>query len=144
MFYKNFISLLGDGHKARILDYGCGQGNMLKFLCDSDVNSICAVDADTKALNKVKKRFPQEIKKGFLFPFLASSPRALHRQKFNKIICHNVLECIEHKIEFINDFEPLLSPNGIFLLSHHDFDSMIFNSSYKDLTRTFVHHFADT
>ena len=74
-----------------------------------------------------------------------STPTELKGAKFDNIICHNVLECVDHNLTFINAFKPLLSDkNGIFIRSHHDFDSAIFNSSFKVLTRNLVHHFVDT
>ena len=48
------------------------------------------------------------------------------------------------KIKFINEFDVLLADYGTFVLSHHDFDSSVFNSNHKNLTRELVHCFADT
>jgi len=36
-----------------------------------------------------------------------------------------------------------LNENGVLIISHHDFDSAIYNSSYKDLTRQLIHFFSD-
>jgi SAM-dependent methyltransferase len=138
--------LPGDIGKATILDYGCGKGALIKFLLQYSYRpkSIHAVDIHNDMIDAVKCRFCQEINSGIVTTQLVSKPRDLVGQKFEKIVCHNVLECLEDKVGFINEFCDLLSHDGILILSSNDFDSTTFNSSYKQLTRDLIHHFADT
>ena len=94
--------------------------------------------------DSVNTKFSKEIQDGVLSVVTSATPTSCKSMKFNKIICHNVLECIDNKLEFINQFDDLLSQDGIFLLSHHDFDSAIYNTGHKQLTRDLIHCFADT
>lgn len=143
---KKLISMLGDTNGCTVLDYGCGRGDFVELLLnvDSKPQLICAVDSSVAMIDVIGSSFTKEINNGIVIAKVVSDPKAIKGQKFSKIICHNVLECIGDKIEFINKFDALLADYGVFLLSHHDFDSSIFNSNHKNLTRELVHCFADT
>lgn len=144
---KDIISMLGDTHNSKILDYGCGSGDCIELLLNSQRRPrfIYAVDSNHKILNDIQNKFHDEINTGIVEYALCDNPRNLTTAiKFDKIICQNVLECVEDKIDFINAFRNRLSSRGIFILSHHDFDSAIFNSEYRQLTRDLIHKFAET
>lgn len=143
---KQLIAELGNIASQSILDYGCGYGDFIELLLasSSPPKLIVAADSSEKMIQKIQTRFVDEIVSGLVIPVLCDSPNELKRYQFDKIICQNVLECVENKIDFINGFADLLMPKGIFLLSHHDFDSAIYNSNYKELSRELIHHFADT
>jgi len=49
----------------------------------------------------------------------------LKSQSFDRVLCHNVLECLnpERYVPIINEVCDLLQDGGIFLLSHMDFAS---------------------
>ncbi len=144
-YKQRLIHCLGNYNNKTILDYGCGNGDFIELLLSNDEKPklIYAVDSSEEKLTVIHNRFSIEIKKGIIVTRCIESPSAL-QEKFDGVICHNVLECIDNKLDFINCFEPLLADEGIFILSHHDFDSAIYNSHYKELTRQLVHHFADT
>ncbi|HAT8181798.1 TPA: methyltransferase domain-containing protein [Legionella pneumophila] len=143
---KKLLSMLGDIKGCNVLDYGCGRGDFVALLLNSKNKAqlIYAVDSSSEMIDTINSNFSKEISSGVVITKIVSRPQSLEGQKFDKIICHNVLECLEDKIKFINQFDALLDNNGIFLLSHHDFDSAIFNSSYKEITRKLVHYFSDT
>ncbi|HAT8178954.1 TPA: methyltransferase domain-containing protein, partial [Legionella pneumophila] len=131
---KKLLSMLGDIKGCNVLDYGCGRGDFVALLLNSKNKAqlIYAVDSSSEMIDTINSNFSKEISSGVVITKIVSRPQSLEGQKFDKIICHNVLECLEDKIKFINQFDALLDNNGIFLLSHHDFDSAIFNSSYKE------------
>ncbi len=143
---KQLIDELGDITNAQILDYGCGAGDFIELLLamPNQPKAIFAVDSSKNMVEKIQSNFADAIDKGIVIPEICVNPGELHGNQFDKIICHNVLECVDDKIKFINDFDRILTSGGVFVLSHHDFDSAIYNSQYKDLTRKLVHHFADT
>lgn len=91
-------------------------------------------------INHIKERFNSSIVR----PSQCKNPADLLGLKVDKIICHNVLECIGDKLQFINELNSILHDEGIAIISHYDFDSSIYNSSYKELTRQLIHQFADT
>ncbi len=143
---KRLIAALGDTTQETILDYGCGYGDFIELLLSSSSapKSIIATDSSKKMIEKIQDRFADDIAKQIVTPKICTSPSELKEYQFNKIICQNVLECVEHKVDFINDFFALLMPQGLFILSHHDFDSAIYNSEHKELTRKLIHYFSDT
>jgi SAM-dependent methyltransferase len=63
---------------------------------------------------------------------------------FEAALCHNTLECLPDKQAFLGEVARLLVPGGHLLLSHTDFDTVIFNASDIELTRRLVHLNADT
>lgn len=143
---QKLIQLLDNCGNTTILDYGCGKGDFISLLLATTDSPriIVAADADPDMIANIMKRFPIEIQDGILIPKIVSSPADLLENKFDKIICHNVLECVDDKLSFINSFKLLLNNDATLILSHHDFDTAIYNSSFKELTRNLVHHFADT
>ena len=143
---KQLLNELGDVTNAQVLDYGCGAGDFIELLLaiPNQPKLVFAVDSSKDMLEKIQSNFSDAIDSGIIITEICSSPSELHGNQFDKIICHNVLECVDNKIAFINHFDHILKPGGVFVLSHHDFDSSLYNSHYKDLTRHLVHHFADT
>jgi SAM-dependent methyltransferase len=143
--YKLLINFFGSCENEIILDYGCGEGDFIDlfFSLDKKPKTILAVDSDKNMIAKVKKRFLPNVNEGDLLAKISDSPSDL-KGKFDKIICQNVLECVENKLDFINSFNKLMTKNSVFVLSHHDFDSVIYNSAYKDFSRNLIHYFADT
>lgn len=143
--YKKIIDMAGPFDGARILDYGCGSGGIVNIVLQEPIRPqyVLAVDSDKEATDDIEYEYEDEIKKGILKSQLVTSPLDLKGQKFDIIFCHNVLEYIDNKEQFIKDLYDLLSNNGVFILSHQDFDSEIYNSSYRNLTRDLVSYFAD-
>lgn len=147
LFYKQqLLDSFGSLQDASILDYGCGKGDFIKLLLEMNPQPklIYAADSSLKMLEQIRVDFAEAIACGIVVPRLCQTPDDLIDLKFDKIICHNVLECVADKIAFINAFADILAQNGTLIVSHVDFDSVIYNSSYKELTRTLVHNFADT
>lgn len=144
-YKKMLIERLRSLEGAIVLDYGCGRGDFIDLMLKLAQRPKCiyAVDSNNKSIANIKNCFVPEIKTGMLIPKICITPKDLLGLKFDKIICQNVLECIENKVEFINQLSDILATNGLCILSHHDFDSALYNSSNKDLTRTLIHHFAD-
>jgi len=144
---QKLIDLLQNCKGATILDYGCGRGDFINILLNSPntPSLIVAADSDPAMIECINQSFSTTISQGRVITKTISTPTELQGTKFDNIICHNVLECVDDKLAFINAFKPLFCDiNGVFILSHHDFDSAIFNSAFKILTRNLVHHFADT
>ena len=141
-YKQRIIDQLGNIKDSVILDYGCGRGDFINLLLKSNNKPklIYAIDSSLDMINHIKHNFPADLVK----PIICKDPQELIGLKFDKIICHNVLECVDDKLKFINAFANLLAANGIAIISHHDFDSSIYNSSNPKLTRKLIHEFADT
>jgi SAM-dependent methyltransferase len=143
--HKKLIALAGSVSNKTILDYGCGHGGTLDLLLQGEepLKSIIAVDSDEKMVQKCLNRFSCFINDKKLTVLQRADPMSLSGQSFDIIFCHNVLECITQKEIFVRNLFNLLSPDGTLVLSQHDWDSALYNSSFKDLTRKLIHFFAD-
>lgn len=144
--HRKLIQKLDSVKDATILDYGCGKGGIIKLLTQDESqipHFIYAVDSDHEAIKNIEEMYSDKIKKGQIRTQIVANPSQLRHDKFDKIMCHNVLECIETKEFFVQDLYTHLAHNGILVLSHHDFDSAAYNSSFVQLTRNLIHFFSD-
>ena len=141
---KSLIELYGTVRNKVILDYGCGKGKLLKILLTEPMpKTLYAVDSSQKFIENVETNFKDFITKKVLTTKLAKDPKELGDVKFDGIFCVDVLECISEKVMFVQDLFSLLKPRGGLIMAHHDFDTIIYNSSNHKLTRDLVHNFAD-
>ena len=145
MIHKKLISLLGSVDHKSVLDYGCGKGGLIKLLLQQPVppQFIYAVDSNETTINTIQKIYANEIQQGSIGTQIVNDPSRLSIQKFDRVICHNVLECIENKEQFVKNLYKALNDYGTLVVSHHDFDSAIYHSDYRDLTRSLIHFFSD-
>ena len=121
---KELLVFLGNLENQVILDYGCGAGDFIELMLNHKPKKTHAVDSMPQAVSEINSRFKERNINGLISTKTTKDPGSINK-KFDKIICHNVLECVEDKVGFVNKFERLLLPQGVFLLSHHDFDSAI-------------------
>ncbi len=144
--HNRLVSHFGSTENRSILDYGCGKGGLDRILLHQEKrpSHIYAVDSDPAMITAVNSSFPTEISKCILKTDIISDPSQITDYSCDGIFCHNVLELIVQKEQFVGNLYNLLNNKGVFILSHMDFDSMIYHSSYKELTRNLIHHFADT
>lgn len=128
--HQKLICYWGSTKNLSILDYGCGTGGLTKILLNQKdrPSNIYSVDIDPKMIEKVNNSFTSEISQKILKTDVIKNPKELSGKLFDGIFCHNVLELVNSKEEFVSDLYKLLKQNGILILSHMDFDSMIYNS----------------
>ena len=143
--HQKLINDLGTIADKTILDYGCGRGNLVKLLLAQPTipKLIYAVDIDPNAIVEINETYKFEIQQGEIITQVVDSPAQLAGEKFDRIVCHNVIECVVDKEQFVKNLCSLLNQNGVLLVSHHDFDSAVYHSGHKELTRTLIHFFAD-
>lgn len=145
--HKRLIDMLGVCNGDTVLDLGCGWGTSLPILLQAvgADGKIIGFDINENSLAISERLFQDAIASKTLELVLGQSnePLPFKNDSFDKIFCHNVLENVSDKNSFLNECYRVLKPNGVLLLSHFDFDSALYNSSYKDLTRKLVHHFSD-
>jgi ubiquinone/menaquinone biosynthesis C-methylase UbiE len=142
-FHAHLVGLLNVQPNDRVLDLGCGRGATLVHLADtiSNEGKLVGLDFDQPSLDECGQIFH-----GIPFDLIQHD---LNRSlpfgdgEFTKIVCHNVLECLHDKEAFLNECARVLVPGGVLVLSHSDFDTIVFNSSFTELTRKLVHTFAD-
>ena len=133
----------------RVLDLGSGSGSYLPaiFAELDGAGKVTAVDRSERALSDIREQYPEAIERGSLeckVADIAAHPLPFEDNFFDRILCQNVIECVADRMGLINECYRLLKPGGKFLMSHHDFDTAVYNSSEVELTRQLVHGFADT
>ena len=136
--HRRLAAALGEPAVPRVADLGCGGGLTLAALRERFGPEL--------ELIGVERREPQ------LDPALAvttvvadlNKPLPFEDGSIGAAVCHNTLEALLSVDAFLDEVFRLLAPGGQFLLGHSDFDTMVFHASDLDLTRRFVHAFADT
>lgn len=90
------------GKEDSVLDIGCGNGSLAKDVAKF-AKSVMGIDFDPKVIEKAKRKNSApnvEYKVG-------DATKDLSNQKFDVIIMSNVLEHIEHRVEFLKKIRPL-------------------------------------
>ncbi len=99
----------------RVLEVGAGTGNLTQFLRTSD--SVLATDVDPQYVELLRRRFEHHSNVDVaVFDLAAPLPERLARQKFDTVICLNVLEHIEDDRAALARLRELLEPGGRLIL----------------------------
>lgn len=146
-FHHYLVDILDVHNDHKALDLGCGHGHTLMYIAENLLQGeVIGVDIDEKVLAVAEKILSQKnlLDKVELIQGDLSKDLPFEKNSFDRIVSHNVLECIPDKIKFINNCYTLLKKDGILVISHSDFDTHVYNSSYDELTRNLVHNYSDT
>jgi SAM-dependent methyltransferase len=134
-----------------VVDLGCGDGATLADLLvhfDDDHRDgiVVGVDAAAGALAAAKARFTSDRHAGRLSLVRADLDALLPLAAgtVDKALCHNVLECLPDPDRLLLEAHRVLRPGGRFVLSHPDYDTMVFTAPDLELTRRLVHTYCDT
>jgi len=145
--HYNLVAKLGVTPGETVLDLGCGWGSSIPNLLRAVgiYGKVIGYDINENYLAIAERVFSEEIKARWLEFILGNKSDKLPFEDdcFDRILCHNVIECVPNKDIFINEIYRVLKPNGALVLSHYDFDTGIYNSNYKELTRELIHHYSD-
>lgn len=99
-----------NGKKGRILDIGCGEGFVLNHM-SKEGWEVLGLDFSHDG---VKRHFPHLVSnviKGDVFKSLEDL--MAKGEKFDAIVCNNVLEHVLHPLEFLQKFKALCHENTI-------------------------------
>lgn len=132
--YLLISKIINDSNKIDILDFGCGDGKLIKFL-DSDRN-IYLYDINTFIVQQIISRYID--RKFSVFKKIEDIPH----KKFDAIICSLVLMCISNKKEFIeivDSFFNFLKKDSILLvlITHPAFRKEKFSYFQTELDNSF-------
>ena len=95
---------------GKMLDIGCGEGFSLNFFSQLGWE-VVGLDYNDDG---VTRHFPQQLKDLRKGNIEASMAKAIENgEKFDLIICNNVLEHILEPLDFIGNFKHLLSDEGL-------------------------------
>lgn len=99
--YKDFF-LNNIKENESVLDIGCGQG-ALAYDISKKAKSVVGVDFDLDKINFAKEKY-KDSSVNFL---CADATKDLKNEKFDVIVMSNVLEHIEHRVEFLKSIHGL-------------------------------------
>lgn len=100
----------------RILEAGCGNGNIASFLKNKEL--VVAVDNDEQMLNMFKERLSENNNFKIIKFDLADRQITgfLRDDKIDTVVCINTLEHIENDLAVLNNFYEILEENGKLIL----------------------------
>lgn len=103
--------LLGPQSNDTILDVGCGDGYQISYFANL-VSQVVGVDTSKRKLKKAKGSVPEPE-----FICADSSKLRLRPRVFDKILCLELLEHLEHLSETIDEIDLSLKKKGILIIS---------------------------
>ncbi len=108
---ENYAEHLPVDKNAAILDFGCGNGRVLKFLDQLGYNNILGVDIDEEAINAVPDNLKEQVK-------CLENPIDYLREKKNQFECIILKDVIyyfprEQVVDKCKDIINCLKPGGI-------------------------------
>jgi SAM-dependent methyltransferase len=130
------------GH--RIVDLGCGAGATLSTIAEDLPVDLIGIDSSAAGLRMAARALhgtPGGLR--LLVQANLSDPIPLADASVNRAICHNVLEFLRDPDAFVGEVYRVVGPGGRFVLSHSDFDTLVFASEDLRLTRRLVHSYCD-
>lgn len=95
-----------------ILEVGCGIGNFTKTL--TDYGNIWAIDINGEYIKKLKKNIKSQVKVGI--GNVENGRYFFGNNKFDCLVCINVLEHIEDDLSALSNFYKLLNKGGKLIL----------------------------
>lgn len=130
--YEIILDLLNKyaiNQNLKILDCGCGVGNLLIKLKKNGYNNLFGSDFSKESVKLSKKNLNRNIFKGDL-----TKISDFEKNTFDIIICSEVLEHIEDDLLAINNLYKLLNKNGLLIIT------VPFNSKYWSQHDKFAGH----
>ena len=129
----------------RIVDLGCGTGDALAMIADRWEADLVGIDSSVGGL-RVAARTLHARQGGSRLLVRAdlSESVPLAEASVDRALCHNVLEFLADPDAFIDEVYRVVRPGGRFVLSHADYDTLVFACEDLQLTRRLVRAYCDT
>jgi SAM-dependent methyltransferase len=119
----------------RVVDLGCGTGSTLAQV---EAGLALGLDVSSAAL---------ALAGDTLFVLVQADlkdPLPLADASADRVLCHDVLECLPDPDALVAEAARILRPGGRLVLAHTDYDTLVFTSDDLALTRRLVHAYCDT
>jgi len=98
----------------RVLEIGSGIGNLSTFLVDRE--QLVLTDTREEYLNRLRQRFAGRPNIAVARLYLPNDDSAVARQRFDTVICLNVLEHVDDDLSSLVAIRRLLAPAGRLVL----------------------------
>jgi ubiquinone/menaquinone biosynthesis C-methylase UbiE len=158
-------NLVNAGPGDRVVDLGCGAGSTLEAVATlrarrpvvfrgrlGPVTAVPAVEVDLIGVDASRAALRATAAALGELPtaswLLAQANLAggipLADESVDRAVSHNVLECLPDPTVLLEEAARVLRPGGRLVVSHTDFDTLVFSSEDRALTRRLVHAYSDT
>jgi len=104
-------------HGQRILDYGCGDGTFLALLQSGPAPPVHALGAEIDDFQVADCRERLGRRPGLDFQAIASLDDEGHRERYDGVMCMEVLEHVVELEAVIDRLHRVLAPNGTLIVS---------------------------
>ena len=105
------VDLLPQDKKIKILDAGCGEGQLLLKIFERGYKNIYGVDITKIAIKQAEKR----VKANFSLQNLENLN--YENEKFDVVICTEVIEHIENYEKVLQELKRILKKNGLLIIT---------------------------
>jgi SAM-dependent methyltransferase len=146
--HRWLAGLLGAGPGDRVVDLGCGTGASLTQVAPDLLGGVAVgVDASHAALGRAADALAPAVAAGTARVLLVQADLKQRLPfpdaAFDRVLCHNVLECLPDPEGLAAEAGRVLRPGGRLVLGHSDYDTLLFASEDLDLTRRLVRAYCD-
>lgn len=114
-YYRWVADAFGDALGRRVLDAGCGVGNFFSALTDR-VDLGVGIDLSPVNIADARKRFTDHDNIRFLHADLDEQAQALRDERFDTVVCLDVLEHIEDDATLLSRLAQIVEPGGHVLI----------------------------
>jgi SAM-dependent methyltransferase len=147
--HRWLAGLLGARPGERVVDLGCGTGaSLVQVAAALDGGVAVGVDASLAALGRAADTLVPAVAAGGARALLVQADLndalPFPDAAFDRVLCHDVLECLPDPEALAAEAGRVLRPDGRLVLAHSDYDSLMFTSEDLELTRRLVHAYCDT
>jgi SAM-dependent methyltransferase len=140
--HRWLAGLLAAGPGDRVVDLGCGTGSSLAQITP---DLAVGVDVSRAVLARAAEALASVAgTEVLLVQADLSDPLPIADASADRVLCHDVLECLREPDALIMEAARVLRPGGRLVLAHTDYDTLVFASEDLELTRRLVHAYCDT
>ncbi|AMK11025.1 methyltransferase domain-containing protein [Pseudodesulfovibrio indicus] len=139
----HLLTLVDLQPSGALLDVGCGDGQML--FAASNVfgsSSFFGIDMMPAPIQRAESLSRGESRLSFVIHDVDEG-LPCPDGAFDYILCCNVLECIKRKEYLLREMHRVLNAAGKVVISHFDYDTIVFNVTNRDGYRKILHAYSD-
>jgi SAM-dependent methyltransferase len=142
--FRWLAGLLAAAPGDRFVDLGCGTAGSLRFVLPALRGGLAVgVDLSPAVLREAARR-PRPPGRARLLRADLRRPLPFATASVDRVLCHNVLESLPEPDALVAEAWRVLRPGGRLVLSHSDYDTMVFASEDVALTRRLIRTYGDT
>ena len=109
--FRKMKSMLALSDGEKLLDAGCGDGNLLEFFCRGTACKGYGIDASDAAVGLAKKQYPDlDLSRQDLLKIDYPD------NYFDKAVCYNVIEHIYDQEKVLAELKRVVKPGGTLIL----------------------------